>query len=220
MGKYLISFTKLGYIKYTSHLDMLRLFKRSFKRAGIELVYSQGFNPHPDMAFCQPLSLGYESICELLEFEINKPMEPEKIMTRLNEIMPKGISITSCIPLDDKMKSIASTCYEASYKIEIPTIDRCNHSTEDLLQQYLDQKQIVALKSSKKHRETKELDIKPKIREIKANIVDNIIIMYTRLDAGSHSNLSPELLISSFCEFAGIEAARDKAKITRTDLKY
>ena len=219
MSKYLIRFTKLGYIKYTSHLDMLRLFKRSFKRAGIELVYSQGFNPHPHMAFCQPLSLGYESNCELLEFEINKPMEPERIVTSLNEIMPKGIYITSCISLDDKTKSIASTCYEATYKIEIPA-DRCIPSIEHLLQQFLSQEQIFALKSSKKHRETRELDIKPKIREIKANIVDNIIIMYTRLDAGSHSNLSPELLISSFCEFAGIEAARDKAKITRTDLKY
>lgn len=219
MGKYLIRFTKLGYIKYTSHLDMLRLFKRSFKRAGIELVYSQGFNPHPDMAFCQPLSLGYESICELLEFETKKPMEPEKILTSLNEIMPKGISITSCIPLDDKMKSIASTCYEATYKIEIP-MDRCIPSIKDLLQQFFGQEQIIALKSSKKHRETKELDIKPKIREIKADLVNNIIIMFTKLDAGSHSNLSPELLISSFCGFVGIAAVRDRVKITRTDLKY
>jgi len=219
MSKYLIRFTKLGYIKYTSHLDMLRLFKRSFKRAGIELVYSQGFNPHPHMAFCQPLSLGYESNCELLEFEINKPMEPKIIITSLNEIMPKGICITSCTLLDEKMKSIASTCYEATYKIEIP-IDSCMTSLEDLLQQFLSQERIIALKSSKKHRETKESDIKPKIREMKAEMVNNIIIMYARLDAGSHSNLSPELLISSFCEFAGIEAGRDKVKITRIDLKY
>ena len=64
MYKYTIVFSKTGLVKYISHLDMLRLFKRAFRRAGIELAYSQGFNPHPKMGFAQPLSLGYEAEAE------------------------------------------------------------------------------------------------------------------------------------------------------------
>ena len=45
--KYVIRFQKTGVICYTSHLDIMKVFKRSFKRAGIRLAYSQGFNPHP-----------------------------------------------------------------------------------------------------------------------------------------------------------------------------
>ena len=47
MNRFAIKFNKRGYIKYTSHLDMLRLFKRAMKRCDIRLKYSQGFNPHP-----------------------------------------------------------------------------------------------------------------------------------------------------------------------------
>ena len=67
--KYVIRFQKTGVICYTSHLDIMKVFKRSFKRAGIRLAYSQGFNPHPKMGFAQPLSLGYESMDEYIEFE-------------------------------------------------------------------------------------------------------------------------------------------------------
>ncbi|MFR0902151.1 MAG: TIGR03936 family radical SAM-associated protein [Anaerovoracaceae bacterium] len=65
-NRYVLKFTKNGYAKYTSHLDMLRFFKRAFRKSGISLRYSQGFNPHPKMSFAQPLSLGYSSSFELL----------------------------------------------------------------------------------------------------------------------------------------------------------
>ncbi len=55
--KYIIEFSKTGTICYTSHLDIMKVFKRAFNRAGIRLAYSQGFNPHPKMGLAQPLSL-------------------------------------------------------------------------------------------------------------------------------------------------------------------
>ena len=69
MFKYVMTFSKTGTICYTSHLDLMRMFKRAFKRGGIKLAYSQGFNPHPKLGFAQPLSLGYEGMKELMEFE-------------------------------------------------------------------------------------------------------------------------------------------------------
>ena len=78
--KYVIKFEKTGVICYTSHLDILKVFKRSFKRADIRLDYSKGFNPHPKMGFAQPLSLGYSGYCEYLEFEtIDESKSPEEI---------------------------------------------------------------------------------------------------------------------------------------------
>ena len=51
MSKFVLYFTKTGYVKYTFHLDMIRLFKRIFKRSGLDLEHSQGYNPHPKMVF-------------------------------------------------------------------------------------------------------------------------------------------------------------------------
>ena len=88
-NQYVIEIKKDGYMKYISHLDMIKLFKTSFKKAGIKLAYSQGFNPHPKMGFAQPLSLGYSSSCELLEFETKDDINPNEILLLLQNSVPK-----------------------------------------------------------------------------------------------------------------------------------
>ncbi len=120
MYKYVIEFSKLGLIKHTSHLDMVRLFKRTFKKANIKLVHSQGFNPHPKMAFVLPLSLGYESTCELIEIETEEAISDidEKINI-LNFLMPEGISIIS-IKKSNETKNLSGRVVGAEYIIGFP----------------------------------------------------------------------------------------------------
>ena len=93
MSKYILTFEKSGYIRYTSHLDMVRLFQRAIRRSGIILAYSQGFNPHPKMSFALPLSLGYTGKKELLEIETREEYSLHDLKNRLNEVLPGGIQI-------------------------------------------------------------------------------------------------------------------------------
>ena len=146
-NRYVIKFTKNGYIKYTSHL-----IKRAFKKTGITLGYSQGFNPHPKMGFAQPLSLGYSSRYELIEFETVENHATEDIMKRLMGQMPSGINIVSCSTLDDKVKSLAADADSAEYRIWIPTA-HSEKELKEMLQVYLAQEEISALKKSKKRNE-------------------------------------------------------------------
>ena len=89
--RYVIKFSKGGYAKYTSHLDLLRFFKRAFRKTGVDLKYSQGFNPHPNLSFAQPLSLGYLGDNELVEFETNTCQDPVELENILKNEMPKGL---------------------------------------------------------------------------------------------------------------------------------
>ena len=92
MFKYVISFSKNGYIKYTSHLDMMRMFKRAFRRSEILLQYSQGFNPHPKMGFAQPLSLGYAADEEYIEFETRQEYDKSVLIDDLSGNMnPRNV---------------------------------------------------------------------------------------------------------------------------------
>ena len=61
-------FSKTGRAKYISHLDLMRTFQRAFTRAGIEIKHTQGFHKHPFVSIALPLSVGYSSQCEILEF--------------------------------------------------------------------------------------------------------------------------------------------------------
>lgn len=219
MSRYAVKFNKTGYIKYTSHLDLLRLFKRVIKRSEIKLKYSQGFNPHPKLGFAQPLSLGYESICEILEIETVPEYETADIISRLQERMPEGIDILDCIKLSDEGKTIASAVYEAEYLIMIP-VKAGEKIQEDIEKLYLSQDEIHAMKKQKKTKTLKEIDIKPMIRDISINSGNDNLFMNLKCDCGSDSNLSPELVIASFLEFSGISTERSEIEVMRKSMKY
>ncbi len=221
MGRYNVTFAKRGYMIFTSHLDMQRLFKRAFKRADIALKYSQGYNPHPLMSFAQPLSLGYYSECEILEFKTKEDFETGEITRRLNSCMPEGLVILGCAEMTDEEKTLASRCYGSVYKIEIPACQlgpEGEKRAEEWVKEYLAQDEIIAYKRSKKKKEPAPVNIKEKIQSIGCRVQDDKIIMTTKLDAGSDSNLSPELILQSFFAFLGLELSRETVDITRLEL--
>ena len=220
MARYNVTFAKRGYMIFTSHLDMQRLFKRAFKRAGIALAYSQGYNPHPLMSFAQPLSLGYYSECERLEFKTKEDLEPEYITKTLGKCMPEGLVVLYCEPMEEGEKTLAARCTAAVYKIEIPMAELSELDLDPgkAVEEYLGQSEIIAYKRSKKKREPAPVDIKEKIQSIGCRVSDDKFIMTTKLDAGSDSNLSPELVLQSFFSYFGLSLKRETIDITRLEL--
>ncbi|MDD4565769.1 MAG: TIGR03936 family radical SAM-associated protein [Eubacteriales bacterium] len=219
-NRYAVRFYKDGNIRYISHLDLLRLFKRTFKRAGIRLQYSQGFNPHPKMSFAQPLSLGYSSSSEYLEFETQNTYSTDVIAEKLNSLMPEGLGILSCEELPDKEKSLAAMTEAADYEITIPVDDSLEIENTDLLREYISQDQIKVMKRQKKSGRKIEINIKPLIYSISVDRRGNCIMLEAKLAAGSVSNLSPELVLTTFCEFTDISYDRATVAIKRKEIYF
>lgn len=89
-------FEKTGNAVWISHLDLMRLFQRAFKRAGLPLKHTQGFNPRPSVSIALPLSVGVESACELLDFDIDGELpSKEEIVMRLNRALVEGVRVLS-----------------------------------------------------------------------------------------------------------------------------
>ena len=81
-------FEKKGQAVWISHLDLMRLFQRAFKRAGLALTHTQGYNPRPSVSIALPLSVGVQSHCELLDFELEGEAIPcNEIKERLNSAL-------------------------------------------------------------------------------------------------------------------------------------
>ncbi len=226
-NRYVIKFSKEGYVKYISHLDLLRLFKRSFKKTRMALVHSQGFNPHPKMGFAQPLSLGYSSRCELIEFETVSSYETSEIMRSMLKEMPEGIKLISCETLPEGIKSLAGEAESALYRILIPLPENIaerllseREGLSKLKDDYLAQKEITALKRQKKTKDYRPVDIRPMIRSIEPDIAGESLVLDALLDCGSQSNLSPELVISSFLEFNKWEIPREEIEVERREIYF
>ena len=223
--KYVIRFQKTGVICYTSHLDIMKVFKRSFKRAGIRLAYSQGFNPHPKMGFAQPLSLGYESLDEYIEFETDEGsiFTAEEILEKMRALMPEGPELIS-IGEATHPKTLAANTISAEYVIEIPIKGeekgKLSGDARKLWQDYMGQKEILALKKQKKKKELVQVDIRPKIRELIFYPSEDELRIEAMLDSGSDSNLSPELVITTILERFGLTTPRSEIRVTRTKIHF
>ena len=218
-NRYVLKFNKNGYAKYTSHLDLMRFFKRSFRKTGITLKYSQGFNPHPKMSFAQPLSLGYSSSCEYLEFETELAHEPSEMLKMITQTMPEGMDLVWCKELKANVKSLAAAADSADYKVWILVL-KTQEELDALAEGYMAQEEIITLKRQKKDKKMVPVNIKNMIRGFEAKSYDGQIILNLHLDCGSISNCSPELVIASFCEFAGIDVPRYKMEVERKSIKF
>lgn len=223
MSRYVIQFNKEGTMRYISHLDLLRLFKRTFKRTGIRLVYSEGFNPHPKMRFVQPLSLGYCGLSEYLELETVEPFGEKEIVSRLNGAMPKGVGIISCREIAMTVKNLAAIVERARYRITMECPKPLGQ-WQDKVEEFLAQAEIVVEKKQKKSGKMVQVNIRPMIYEMTALKTDadddNHITLTTLIAAGSNCSLNPEVMLGSFCRFCQLPSSAEGVSVTREDLFY
>jgi radical SAM-linked protein len=112
---YRVRFTKTGKMRFLSHHDLMRLFERALRRTGLPLRMTEGYNPHPVIAFPTALGLGIESLDEVLEFELSSWTAPKQIEKVLSEQLPGGMGISSAEAFDRKQRSFVNYVeYEAS----------------------------------------------------------------------------------------------------------
>lgn len=101
-------FEKTGNAIYISHLDLMRMFQRAFKRAGLPLTHTKGYNPRPSVSIALPLSLGVESGCELLDFELEgEGRSPDEICALLNASLIDGVRVLKVYEEMSKLKNLA-----------------------------------------------------------------------------------------------------------------
>src|SRR6516225_4142252 len=102
---YRVRFTKTGKMRFLSHHDLMRLFERALRRTGLPLRMTEGYNPHPVVAFPTALGLGIESLDEILEFELTSWTSPKGIEKQLGEQLPQGVTVASAEAFDRKQRS-------------------------------------------------------------------------------------------------------------------
>lgn len=101
-------FEKKGSAVWISHLDLMRLFQRAFKRADLPLKHTQGFNPRPSVSIALPLSVGVDSCCELLDFDLEGDLVPcEEICRRLNETLVSGVRVLEVYETGRKIRDLS-----------------------------------------------------------------------------------------------------------------
>lgn len=199
-----VFYEKVGRAKYISHLDVTRCMQRAIKRAGLSLWYTEGFNPHIYMTFALPLSLGYESRCEVMDIRLTEDIAFEEVCRRLDEALPEDIHILRVAPPKRNPAEITSARYEVRLLADslLPKDGRSEEWKAAFLS-FMNSETIEVEKRTKKG--NKLVDIKLDCRLLSVETIPDGICLRLEMAAGNTKNINPTLLTDEFLKRQGLE---------------
>lgn len=160
-ARYRIVFGKQGVLRYTAHLDVLRMWERTLRRAGIPLRYSQGYNPRPQIQFAAGLPLGVESEAEVMDIWLEGEglPAPDDVLGRLRVTLPEGLTVDSVSEVDERGPALQMLTRAAEY-IAMPGQ---GIEWDDLAQRVDD---LMAQDTLPRKRRKKTYDLRPRIHTL------------------------------------------------------
>jgi radical SAM-linked protein len=123
MNRLRIRFKRGQEIKFISHLDLIRLWQRAFRRAGVMLAYSEGFNPHPRLSLAAPMALGVTSEAELMDVYIIHPVSNQVFAAMLNPQLPGGLEIVQVYPMFLEAPTLQAQMRFVEYEVKVKATD-------------------------------------------------------------------------------------------------
>lgn len=185
-------FEKTGNAVWISHLDLMRLFQRAFKRAGLPLTHTQGYNPRPSVSIALPLSVGVSSCCELLDYELEGESIPHKeIVARLNRVLVEGVRVIHSYDNCGKMKNLAylDCAVDLEYDNGIP------QGAEAAIRALFSRQQLVVTKKGKNG--PVDQDIIPMIKKLEIICPDGHTLTLSARICCQNPSLNPGQLAAA-----------------------
>ena len=203
-----VKFIKTGYLKYLSHLDIVRLFIRAFSRANIPMKFSEGFNPHPKTAFSPALQLGVQSHCEYLDMEFDEAVEEDLLIQKLNEKTVEGINFIEAKILTDKVDSLVAFITHSRYEIAVDEEDENKISKIISAINKINNTNEMLLTKKTKKGNIKEYNVKEYIGTIDFERKSDGLSIFVDICSGSVKSINPKKiieLVESLEDLSGIE---------------
>lgn len=185
-------FEKKGNAVWISHLDLMRLFQRAFKRAGLPLTHTQGFNPRPSVSIALPLSVGTESVCELLDFELDGvQVTCDGILQKLNACLVDGVRVLQVYENGRKLKELSYLQCSVALEYDNGVPDQA----QEQIAMLFGREEVFVTKKSKNG--LQEQNIIPMIRQIDVAVTDGNTVTINAVICCQNPSLNPMLLAAA-----------------------
>jgi len=184
-----IVFSKTGYAKFISHLDLQRTMMRIMRRAALPLWLTQGFNPHPYLNFCSPLSIGIEGEREFLDVKMAKKIPFREIKEKLAENMPVGFEILDVYQADKDFKGVRYARYRLNIGVDL-----------EKAKEFIAQPEINVVKKTKSTEKVIDLKQLAKFSDIEGG--EGLTSLMITLPNSYELSVNPQLFITALLEYA------------------
>jgi radical SAM-linked protein len=198
MYDYRLRFSKEKKLKFLSHLELMRAMERAFRRAGLPLVYSGGFHPHPKISFGPALAVGISSNDEYLDIELVHDLHPDQIKDAVNDSLPEGLRVLAIVRIQHHVKPLNAVINRAAYSVLLQSAPEDQSKIKYWLTQLLQLPEFIIPRHSKDGQ--KLVNIRPWLHNLTTEVVDSekaILELRFSGEIGSGGNLRPEDIVDS-----------------------
>jgi len=171
---YRIFYRKLGYLRFISHLDWMRMLYRLVGMIDLPVIYTQGFNPHPRISLSPPLPVGVQGRCEYFDLSFWQPVLPGQVIDYYN-----GLGIQDLEFYDGQTLSGRSNHNPERESISIILPDNLLDGVRSLLENFSKTDHLTFAKTKKE--KTKTYDLKQII--ISAHLDQNTLWIDKKLES-------------------------------------
>jgi len=161
--RYRMKLVKTGEFRFLSHLDWQKLIYSAIRKAGLQINFTQGFNPTPKLSLAVALPIFNESTGECADIELLEKIEPDVLLVKLNKFLPENSKILKIVNISKDEISIEKAVYWAKYEAFAKDDEKIKKlNLKSIVKNCLLQENIIIEKLSKK-KVMKKVDIRSAI---------------------------------------------------------
>ena len=188
-----ITYSKQRSLRFIGHLDMLRTWERTLRRANLPIAFTQGFHPHARINLGAALPLGFTSDWELVEIWIEDGLTLGELEERLKKTIPPGVAIQKIENVDLSAPKLQKRIISAEYEVTLNPSTPNNELGDRVVK-------LLAQESLPRTRRGKSYDLRPLIEDLSLESISNEITLRMRLMVGEGKTGRPDEVVLALGE--------------------
>jgi radical SAM-linked protein len=199
-------FRKGDRVRYISHLDVLRFWERAIRRAELPLSYSQGFTPHPKLAFASPLPVGFTAEREVMDVTLDERVPVDEFARRIRVESTDELAVVAVEEVALNAPPPQAAMLWADYSMVMPGLQPAD--AESAIDEF-NRRETLPWREERGER-IREYDLRAATAWLRCRPADGGVVLSMRMQADQVLTARPEALAAAL--FPGAECgpiARD-----------
>jgi radical SAM-linked protein len=185
-----VRFSRGEQVKFITHLDLMRVWERTLRRAKIDVAYSEGFTPHAQLSLAAPLAVGVTSSAELLDVFLGSRVTALHFTREVSGQLPSGIEVLEAREVGLRAPSLQSELRWAEYRVRLGG-PLAAEEVQKAIKGFLAAGSVPW--EQLRDKEVRKYDIRALVQDVWQEVCDNgTLVLGMRLQADSSGSGRPE----------------------------
>lgn len=191
--RFRVRFRKAERVRYISHLDVLRSWERSIRRAGLPLTYSQGFTPHPKIAFASPLPLGFVGEAEIMDVTLDDRVAPSDFEQRLAAQTTDDLALLSAVEVPAGGPPPQAVLQWSEYEVDVAGVG--DEQVQGAVETFLARDSFEW--TEERNDKTRTYDLRAGVATLSARPLGEGVHLWMRLQSDQQMTTRPEQVVAA-----------------------